>query len=315
MAKPNFYKQIDSRWANKRYKCIGGYMPIGGGGCGPTSIANIVSALVNPKVTPVTVMKYVCKKGYMIYGAGTTWDGITKTLKHFGITKFKVTYSSAKAKKSLKKNHWVLGVVGPSRWTRGGHYIVAYAVTKSGRIRVSDPASYADYRQKEGFFSEFSKAAKCMWIEINPADYKEKKKKKKAKTKAKNVTLYVNDAKANVRKGRGTKYGVVGKIERGKKLLLTSYKSGWYKIASGKFKGKFISSKSLTKYKPSIATYKANYKMNIRKGYTTKAEIKGTIKKGTKIKSAYKVGNWIYVPGLKGWVCVKDSKTTYLKKV
>lgn len=313
MAKPNFYKQIDSRWASNRYKCTGGTMSIGGGGCGPTSIANIVSALIDPKITPIDVMKYICKHGYMIANQGTTWQGITNTLKHYGVDKFKVTYSSTEAKKSLKKNHWVLGVVGPSRWTRGGHYIVAYAITESGRIRVSDPASYADYRQKEGFFSEFSKAARCMWIEINPADYKEKKKKKKVK--AKSVTLYVDDAKANVRKGRGTKYGVVGKIERGKKLLLTSYKSGWYKIASGKFKGKFISSKSLTKYKPSVATYKANYKMNVRKGYTTKAEIKGTIKKGTKIKSAYKVGNWIYVPALKGWICVKDSSTTYLKKV
>lgn len=309
--KPNFYKQIDSRWANKKYKCIGGYMPIGGGGCGPTSIANIVSALVNPKVTPVTVMKYVCKKGYMIYGAGTTWDGITKTLKHFGITKFKVTYSANEAKKSLKKGCWVEAVVGPSRWTRGGHYITLYGLTKKNKVLVSDPASYSDYRQKDGSFSEFKRAVNCMWICIDPKDYT-KKGKKKTSTK---VTLYVGDSKSNIRKGRGTKYGVVAKLKRGTKLTLTSYSKGWYKIASGKYKNMYIKSSTLVKYPPYTATFKTKYVMNVRKGYSTKSSILTTIKKGTKIKSAYKVGNWIYVPALKGWVCVKNKETTFLKKV
>ena len=55
--------------------------------------------------------------------------------------------------------------------------------------------------------------------------------------------------------------------------------------------------------------------MNIRAGYTTKAKVFGQVAKGAKIKSAYKVGNWIYVPALKGWVCLKDGSNTYCTNV
>lgn len=309
--KPNFYKQIDSRWATNRYKCTGGTMSIGGGGCGPTSIANIVSVLTK-EVTPVDVMKYVCKQGYMIANQGTTWDGITKTLKHYGIDKFTVTYSAKKAKECLKKKMWVLTVVGKSRWTRGGHYIVIYGITSSNKLLISDPASYSDYRQKDGSYSEYSEAMRCAWICINPEDYIKTKAKPKT---SKKVTLYVSDSKANIRKGRGKEYGVVAKIKRGTKLTLTSYKNGWYKIDNGEYKNYYIKGSTLSKYEPYVMTFKTLYVMNVRKGYTTKSGIIKTIKKGTKIKSAYRVGNWIYVPSIKGWVCVKNDKQKFLKKV
>ena len=127
--------------------------------------------------------------------------------------------------------------------------------------------------------------------------------------------MYVSEANANVRKGRGTKYGVAGIIKRGTKLKLKNYKDGWYKIAKGSYKGKFISGSVLVKYPTHVATYKTNYVMNIRAGYTTKAKILGQCAKGAKIKSAYKVGNWIYVPALKGWICLKGNSDTYCTKV
>ena len=306
MLKPYFWKQTDSRWSTHSWRGV----TVGGSGCGPTAVACVVSALVK-EVTPKAVFDWICKNGYMHLSLGTYWNGITQALKHYGVTKFSVSYNTDKALKELKAGKWLIGVVGPSRWTRGGHYIVVYAY-KKGKILVSDPASSSDYRQKNGTWSEFKKAENCMWISINPKDYKKSKGKPKTST---TVTMYVSDAKANIRKGRGTKYGVAGTIKRGTKLKLKKYKNGWYEIAEGKYKGKFISGSVLAKYPPYVATYKTKYVMNVRAGYTTKAKVLRRCAKGAKFKTAYKVGNWVYVPSLKGWVCLKDSSDTYCVKV
>ena len=55
------------------------------------------------------------------------------------------------------------------------------------------------------------------------------------------------DGYANIRKGRGTKYDVVGRVPNGTALEVTNLKNGWYKIASGSYKGYFISQSTLVK--------------------------------------------------------------------
>ena len=308
MLTPYFWKQTDKKWAKHSWKRV----TVGGSGCGPTAIACVVSALIK-EVTPKAVFDWICKNGYMHPSKGTYWDGITKALKHYGITKFSVSYNTKTALSELKSGKWMIGVVGASRWTRGGHYIVVYAYNNNGTILVSDPASSSDYRQKDGTWNEFSRAERCMWISIDPSDYgREKTPTPKETTQ---VIMYVSDSKANVRKGRGTDFGVVASIKRGTELTLSDYKSGWYKIAKGQYKGYFISGSTLCKYPPEEKTYKLNESMNVRKGYTTKSAIITVLGKGTKVKSAYRVGNWIYVPAVKGWICVKTSSVTYLTEV
>lgn len=318
--KPSFYKQIDSRWSAKRYKCVGGTMSIGGGGCGPTSVANVVSALVRP-VSPVAVMKYACKKGYVIANQGTTWDGIGKLLKHYGVTKFSITTSPAKARNSLREGHFMIAVVGPSRWTRGGHYIVPYKLKDSGKILISDPASYTDYRQKDGGWAEFSRAVKCMWYDIDPKDYpkgkkkktKKQEEKKQKKETAKTCTFWVGkSAGADAKKGEKVVH-----IKYKKKLKVKSYKNGIWLIASGKYKGFRISEKALSKYKPYKATFKvvAEEGLRVREGYTTSSRVLKTIPPKTLVICSKKKGDWVYIPAYKGWVKIKNSKNVYLKKI
>lgn len=313
--KPSFMKQTDSRWSAKRFKTTdGGDASVGGSGCGPSCIANIVDALVEP-MTPLKVFKYACEKGYMTRNQGTYWSGMTKMLKHYGIDKFEVTSDSKKAKASLKKGHWVLGVVGPSRWTRGGHYIVVYGLTKSDKCLVSDPASYSDYRQKEGPWKEFAAAENCCWIAINPDDYIGSKKHT---PKGVNYTYWVSEPKGGpARTGRAQKHEMKGLIKYGTKLTVTELKGKWWKIASGKYKGCFIYQGRLSKYEPYKAEFIVQPKvgLNLRKGYTTKSAIIKTIPKGTKVTSSKKKGDWVYIPKLKGWMCIKGGGNTYLKKV
>ena len=306
--KPNFYKQYDSDWAG----VSGNGATVAKNGCGPTSIANVVSVLVDSKVTPATVFRYMADHKYVSGKWGSTWNGITQTLKHFGVTKFKVTSSADAAKKAIKAGHWVIGVVTYSRWTKGGHFIVLYDLNSKDRCQISDSASSSDARQKNGPWTEYKAAERMQWIDIDPKDYPNAPGKAKKST---TFTLWVSDAYANVRKGRGVKYGVKGILKRGTKLTLYSYSNGWYRIKTGKFKGYYISETTLSKYEPYVKKFELLEEMNLRKGYSTKTDIIKQIPKGTKVKSSKKKGDWIYAPKYKGWICVQSGGKVYLKEV
>lgn len=305
--KPSFYKQTDGRWSGTS----GNGATVSKNGCGPTAIANIASVLVRSSITPSEVFRYMAAHKYIGY-LGSTWNGITETLKHFGIEKFKVTSNAAAARESLKDGCWIIGVVTVSRWTRGGHFIVVYGLTQKDRCLISDSASSSDYRQKDGPWSEYRAAERMQWIRIDPKDYPNAPGRTKKTT---TYTMYVSDAYANVRKGRGTRYGVKAKLKRGTRLKLYSYKDGWYRIKSGKYKGYYIAECTLSKYEPYEHIFKTLEIMNVRKGYTTRAEIIKTVPAGTKLKSSKRKGDWIYAPAQKGWICVQDKNRTYLKKL
>lgn len=308
--KPYFWKQTDSRWRNKKI----GSMTLGGGGCGPTAIANTISPLLMKNYTPAKVWNYMKKRGYLIPGKGSTWAGITGTLKHYKID-FKVTYNDSEVRKYLEKGCWMVGLCGPSRWTSSGHYITIYKLRKDGKISVSDPYSSSNYCQQDAYLTEYLGCNKCNWIAIDPKAYPggqqaEPKPEKETKTE----TLFVDTAAANIRKGRGLNYGVKAVVKRGKKLKVYSLQGGWYRIKSGTYKGYYISETVLTRFEPYKHTFKANLAMNVRKGATKNAEIKGAIKKGTKLTSSKRSGDWLYFPALKGWIRQRsgDGKTIYL---
>lgn len=311
--KPFFWKQTDARWRNKSY----GGMTLGAGGCGPTAIANTISPLLEKNYTPAKVWDYMKKKGYLIPGAGSTWAGITATLKHYGIS-FDVTYNDTIVRKCLLKGYWLIGLCGPSRWTSSGHYIVIYKLTATDHIYVSDPYSSSDYCQKNAYLAEYLKCNKCNWVMIDPSAYPGgRKSDPKPPKETKTRILYVDTAAANIRKGRGLVYGVKAVVKRGYKLKVYALQEGWYRIKSGKYKGYYISESVLTRYEPFEHTYKALYEMNIRKGASSKADVKGTIKKGTRLTSSKRSGDWLYFPAVNGWIRGKsgDDETEYLKRI
>lgn len=311
--KPYFWKQTDKRWSSKRI----GSMTLGAGGCGPTTIANIASPLLQKNLTPAKVWDHMKKKGYLIPGAGSIWAGITETLKWAGIKKFKVTYSDQEVREGLEKGCWMIGLCGSSRWTRSGHYITIYKLKANGKISVSDPYSGSDYCQEDGTLDEYLRCNKCNWILIDPKDYPGGQTTPADGKVSKVVILYVDTAKANIRKGRGLKYGIKGIVDRGTKLKLYALQDGWYKIKSGKYKGYFISETVLTRFEPYEHTYKALCPMNVRKGAGKSTAKKGTVKKGVKLVSSKRSGDWVYFPAIKGWIRVKsgDGKVTYMQKI
>ncbi len=55
--------------------------------------------------------------------------------------------------------------------------------------------------------------------------------------------------------------------------------------------------------------------MNVRKKATTSSKIIGGVPYGKTFTATKRSGNWVYSSYYKGWICVKDSSETYLKKV
>lgn len=306
--KPYKWKQTDSRWARKSYKG----MTLGAGGCGPTSIANVVSPLKRKKITPAKTWTYMCRKGYIIPGVGTLWAGITQTLQHYGVNKFMVTHNRERLRASLKRGYWCICSVGPSRWTTSGHYIAPYKLKGNGKVSISDPYSHTDYCQENASVAELQRAMKVGWIMINPKDYVRKKPKKAGKT-IKEI-LYVDCARAIVRKGRGKKYGAKAVVKRGTKLTVTAFCSGWYRIAASKYKGYYISSSALSRLKPKKQKWKLLTDLNVRAGATTKAHVLRVLKRGTKAVSSKQLGDWVYIPAVKGWVRVKGKNGAYAER-
>lgn len=310
MFKPYFWKQTDKRWADLR----NGSMTLRSGGCGPTTIANIVSALLNKNITPAKVWKYMKKRGYIIPGKGSTWAGITATLTHYGID-FITTYVDKEVTNSLKAGMWVLGLAGPSRWTSSGHYFCIYKLTSSNHLLISDPYSGSDYCQKDGTLNEYLSANKCNWIAIDPRVYPGYRKYKEHNSKK--LSMFVDSGISNIRKARSTKSGVVAKVTRGTKLIVGDYKNGFYKIKKGKYKGYFIHENQLTRFEPYKHTYKAKTNMNVRKGATAKSGVMTRVRKGVKLVSCKRSGDWLYFPAVHGWIRAKsaDGKRKYLEKI
>lgn len=61
--------------------------------------------------------------------------------------------------------------------------------------------------------------------------------------------------------------------------------------------------------------YKTLSNMRVRNRPTLQGKILKTIAKGKKLKADKVSGNWFYNNSVGGWVCIKDNKQTYCKKV
>lgn len=126
------YRQADSRWGSLPYPTKA--YSFAGNGCGCCACThNIIEIPKYAKYTPKDVRPYMVAQGFATRGHGTTWDGITKTLEHYG---FKVATPnigiSMKGawdllnKKDAPKQGVLLfrgGTKGGVRWTSGGHYV------------------------------------------------------------------------------------------------------------------------------------------------------------------------------------------------
>ncbi len=76
-----YYNQLDERWADLPY----GTDNIGGYGCGPTSMAIVVSSLTDQTVDPPTMAEWAYQHGYWCSGNGSYHSLIPGAAEGFGL--------------------------------------------------------------------------------------------------------------------------------------------------------------------------------------------------------------------------------------
>lgn len=146
-----YFNQDDSRWINYPYtfggccgkdktSCIGQKGNIGGWGCGPTSLAMVVSSLTGNIVTPIDIVDRFCPA--YCYDCGSALSIMIDAPKYYGLKSVAASKSNEDLQKiinALSQGSLVIARMGPGTFTRGGHFIVLRGITSSGQVLVADP--------------------------------------------------------------------------------------------------------------------------------------------------------------------------------
>lgn len=174
------YKQHDSRWRYLAYPTKS--CNVGHAGCGLVACTHMaIEQASKQNWTPKKLRPYMVKKGYAVAGHGTTWQGITNTLKYIGHSKVVWVKSGepmSKAWKELDKGNRI-GIIlfgstkAPNgiRWTSGGHYVAFtnYKKDKDGKhlFYTKDSGPRDHDSAKHGYYSYENSMKGCirqMWI-------------------------------------------------------------------------------------------------------------------------------------------------------
>lgn len=134
-----YFNQADSRWKSIPYGKTG---TIGKSGCGPTSLAIVVSTLGNKTVNPVEMARWSYKNGYYAEGVGSYHSLIPNAAKHFGLNvEGSKTSEVDKIIQALSNGQLVIVIMGKGHFTSSGHFIVLRGITEEGKMLVADPIS------------------------------------------------------------------------------------------------------------------------------------------------------------------------------
>ena len=133
-----FYFQNDEPWGSVPYGSCG---TIGEAGCGPTSLAMIITALSGKKVTPDVIAKKAAAKGYRVCGSGSS-HAITDIAKDYGLSVRDYGKPSiSEINKALKEGvMFQVAGSGPNPFSGIGHFIAIRGITKDGKWLIFDSA-------------------------------------------------------------------------------------------------------------------------------------------------------------------------------
>jgi len=124
------------------YKQSYGYgKTIAQAGCGPTSVAMVLTNMLGKEITPVDTAKYSMDHGYRIKNNGTSESLFPAMAEEYGLNCEKSRHTADNIISSLKEGKVIIAHMGKGHFTKGGHYIVLRGVDENGKVIVSDPAS------------------------------------------------------------------------------------------------------------------------------------------------------------------------------
>lgn len=133
-----YFNQLDERYAGQPY----GTDNIGGYGCGPTSMAIVVSSLTDDTVDPVEMAEWSYENGYWCKSSGSYHALIPAAAEAWELPVSGCTTSEPqRILDALADGKLVVAIMAKGHFTSSGHFIVLRGV-ENGQIKVADPASY-----------------------------------------------------------------------------------------------------------------------------------------------------------------------------
>ena len=139
-----YFNQLDEKYKNQLY----GQDKVGTHGCGPTSMAIVISSLTGQIYDPIYMSKWSVKNGYYAVGSGSYHSLIPNSAKAFGLNVEGLGNDKAKVVEALNNGKLVVALMGKGTFTNSGHFIVLRGITSDGKILVADPASYKRSKQQ-----------------------------------------------------------------------------------------------------------------------------------------------------------------------
>lgn len=131
-------------------------------GCGPTSMAMVLTYLTGKEVSPVEATNYSLNHGTYVNGQGTAWSYFEKISSDYGINCEESGVSSQNIVNSLSNGKTVIMSMGPGTFTRSGHFIVLTGINDDGTVSVADPNS-EEHSNTNYDVSTFVNEGKEMW--------------------------------------------------------------------------------------------------------------------------------------------------------
>ena len=135
-----YFNQLEEPWASLPYATS----TIEDSGCGPTSMAIVISTLTGNNVTPEMTKSFAENNGEYVPGQGTSHSFIGNAAAHWGLTCERVGKDRRDdVVQALKEGKMVVEICEAYTITGGssGHFIVLTGVTRDGYITIADCAS------------------------------------------------------------------------------------------------------------------------------------------------------------------------------
>lgn len=174
---PVSYLQTDPRWRDKPYQVKGETATVGGSGCGPSCAAMVIETLTGQTCTPLDACNWSVAHGYKALKQGTYYGYFAAQFKAFGIACKQLLGARLshqpnhpihdQVKQYLTDGYYVIALMGPGTWTKGGHFVLLWAW--DDKVRIKDPASTASQRTN-GDPETFRQEVRNYWL-IDARDY------------------------------------------------------------------------------------------------------------------------------------------------
>lgn len=157
-----YYEQTWPAYTDYPY----GYNTVGGYGCGPTSMAMVVSNLTNVTVSPKYMADWSYNNGYYVSGRGTAYGLFPAASAAFGIKCSTIScYDKSAVVSALQSGKLLITVVGYGDFTRGRHFLLIRGITEDGKLLLADSGKYENCLEEWDYSRVLSQVANSyFWV-------------------------------------------------------------------------------------------------------------------------------------------------------